>query len=238
MNRRTWVLGVVCMLSAGFSAATALGQEPRPGQEPAKPAVPKKAEEPKKPEVGKPVEKPEAGKPSPEMEEMMKKIMELGAPGESHKRLEPLVGKWELDIRTWMSPDAPPDVSKGKCEWKWILGGRQLQQDITGPGPTPNAPPFHGLGLLGYDNMKKQYHYFWFDDMWTGVMIGYGTADASGKVITVSGEGPDPLTGQLNKKWRGVIKIENNDKNTYEMYSTGPDGKESKDMEIVFTRVK
>ena len=86
--------------------------------------------------------------------------------------------------------------------------------------------------------MTKQYTYVWLDDMSTGMMLANGTADADGKTITLTGDESDPMTGQAHKKWRGVVKIESNDKNTYEMYSTGPDGKESKDMEIVYSRVK
>jgi hypothetical protein len=238
MSRRMWVGGLACVFGLALLTATASGQDKKPDQPPKKPEAPKKADEPKKAEAGKPGEKPEAGTPGGAMEEMMKKMMEYGTPGEAHKRMEPLVGKWEFEMRWWMSPGAEPQTSKGTCETKWIMGGRYLQQSVTGPGAAPEAPPFHGQGMLGYDNMKKQYFYTWIDDMSTGMMVGIGSVDATGKVITCAGECPDPMTGQLAKKWRGVVKIESNDKNTYEMYSTGPDGKESKDMEMVYTRVK
>ena len=42
--------------------------------------------------------------------------------------------------------------STGSSEVKWIMGGRYLEQTATG---TSMGQEFHGMGLMGYDNMKK-----------------------------------------------------------------------------------
>ena len=39
---------------------------------------------------------------------------------------------------------------------------------------------------MGYDKLKEKYVNLWIDDMSTMVMIAEGTADSSGKVITVN----------------------------------------------------
>ncbi len=78
----------------------------------------------------------------------------------------------------------------------------------------------------------------WIDNMSTGMMYGTGKCDATGKVITITGAGPNPMTEQLDQKWRTVSRIESQDKHVFEMYMTQPDGKEIKQMEITYTRVK
>lgn len=239
MSRRTWMCGLAWLLALALVTGFASGQEKKPSEEPKKLAAPQKVEPPQTPEAGKPGEKPEAGMLGGDIEEF-KRMMEYGTPGEGHARLEPLVGTWRDESRWWMSPDAEPVVSKGTSEYKWTMDKRYIQQDMYGEAENkgPYGEPFHGLGLIGYDNMKKEYTCVWLDNTTTGMTIGHGTMDASGKVLTVTGESPDPATRQLNKKWRGVIRIESHDKHIYEMYSTGPDGKEAKDMEIIYTRVK
>ena len=157
MSRRLWVSGLACLFGLALITASASAQDKKPGEEPKKPA-PQKGDEPKKPDAAKPGEKPEAGKPGGEMDEMMKKVMEYATPGESHKRLEPLVGKWEFTLRWWMSPQAEPQSSKGTCETKWILGGRYMQQEVTAPAATPDAPPFHGLALVGFQQHDEAIH--------------------------------------------------------------------------------
>ena len=51
-------------------------------------------------------------KTDPGMEEMMKKAEAAGTPGAAHKALEPLVGNWTAEVKSWMTPGAPPTVSQ------------------------------------------------------------------------------------------------------------------------------
>jgi len=237
MTRRMWVWSLAGLCSLLMVAAVT-AQEKKPSDEPKKPDVPKKAEEAKKPEAPK-SDKPAAGKPDDaKMAELTKKWVEYATPGEAHKRLDALVGKWAYENRWWMGPADEPQVFPGTSELKWIFDGRYLQQEATGPAADPNGPPFRGSGLYGYDNAKKQYFCTWFDNMGTGIMVGWGTCDAVGKVITYTGEYADPMTGDLHKKFRSVLKLESPDKFVYECYTSGPDGKEFKEMELTYTRAK
>ncbi len=237
MTRRMWVWSLAGLCSVLMVAAVT-AQEKKPSDEPKKPDVPKKAEEAKKPEAPK-GDKPAAGKPDDaKMAEMMKKWEEYATPGEHHKRLDALVGKWDYENHRWMEPGGEPQVSKGTCELKWVFDGRYLQQDCTGPAEGPDGKPFRGSGLYGYDNAKKQYFSTWIDNMGTGIMVGWGTCDAAGKVITYTGEYADPMTGDLHKKCRSTLKLDSPDKFVYECYVAGPDGKEFKEMELTYTRAK
>src|SRR5262245_53619246 len=54
-----------------------------------------------------------AQKLDPRMEEMMKKAEAACTPGAAHQSLEPLVGDWKAEVKFWMTPDAPPTITKG-----------------------------------------------------------------------------------------------------------------------------
>jgi hypothetical protein len=221
--------------------ALASAQEKKPGAEPKKPDAPRKeeAKKPAAPQGDKPADAKGRPEMTPAQEEMMKKWMEYATPGEGHKKLEPMVGKWDYEVRMWMDPQQPePEISKGTCEMKWILDGHYVQQECTGPAEGPDGKPFRGLGLHGYDNMRKEYFGLWMDNMGTGLLMGYGKCDETGKVINTTGEVADPMTGNLHQKYHAVTKWESNDKFSYTYSLINPDGKEFKEMEITYTRAK
>ncbi|MGH7802522.1 MAG: DUF1579 domain-containing protein [Thermodesulfobacteriota bacterium] len=164
---------------------------------------------------------------------MMAKWKEYATPNENHKLLDSFVGKWNYTVRWWMSPDSKPEESKGTSEVKWIMGGRFLKQSVEGQGMSKDQP-FKGIGISGYDNAEKQYKSLWIDNMGTGMMIGSGSYDPSTKTFVDKGTFSCPA--QSEKSYRSVTTIINKDKYTYEMYTTDPDGKEFRNMEIAYTR--
>ena len=166
-------------------------------------------------------------------EEMMQAWMKYAEPGEYHAHLAPLVGRWTQNVKWWMVPGVPPEASKGTSEYKWIHGKRFLLQTVKGE---TEGGVFEGLGMIGYDNFKKKYTSMWSDNMTTAIVTSLGTCDDSGKVITMIGKQDDLVTGKPNQPFRSVIRIINKDKHVDEMYMTGPDGKEFKTLEIVYTR--
>lgn len=165
-------------------------------------------------------------------EEMMKKAEAAGRPGPAHKVLDALVGDWDIDGRCWMAPDGPPTETKGSAKVRWVLSGRFVQEDFKGEFM---GKPFHGLGLTGYDNMKKKYVGSWIDDMSTGMFVTEGTADTAGKLFTFHGKMDDPITGQQNKPFKFVVRILDPNKHTFEMHDLTL-GEKSKTMEMTYTR--
>jgi Protein of unknown function (DUF1579) len=165
-------------------------------------------------------------------EEMMKKAEAAGKPGPAHKALDALVGDWNIDGRCWMAPDGAPTENKGSAKVRWILGDRFVQEDFSGEFM---GKPFHGIGVTGYDNMKKKYVGSWVDDMSTGLFISEGATDADGKVFTFHGKMDDPMTGQKNKPFKFVIRILDPNKHTFEMHDLTL-GEKSKTMEMTYTR--
>ncbi len=159
--------------------------------------------------------------------------MEMMKPGPEHQALAKRVGTWDVVVKMWMQPDAPAQESKGTTKSTMILDGRYLQDDFTG---TFMGQPFKGMGITGFDRMEKQYHTTWIDSMSTTMMQMSGTSDDNGKTVTSTGE----MLCPMNKEriaFRQVEKRTSDDAFTVEMYNT-VNGKESKSMELSYTRAK
>lgn len=164
--------------------------------------------------------------------EMMAKWMEAGTPREFHKKLDAFVGNWKGVSKYWMGPGQESQSSESTMTVTWVLGGRFLKQEYKGE---VMGQPFEGMGLWGYDNLKKKYTASWADNMTTAIMTELGTCDASGKTFTLLGSHDDPMTGKAVNT-RSVTRIINKDKHVFEMYEPGPDGKMFKNLEIIYTR--
>lgn len=164
--------------------------------------------------------------------EMMAKWIAAGSPGEHHKKLDVFVGNWKGVSKHWMDPSQEPEPTEATMKVTWILGGRFLKQEYKGEAM---GQPFEGLGLWGYDNLKKKYTATWADNITTSIMAELGTCDASGKTFTLFGSQDNPMTGKAVKT-KSITRIINKDKHVFEMYEPGPDGKMFKNLEITYTR--
>ena len=169
-----------------------------------------------------------------DQEAVMKKWMEFMTPGAEHESLKYKVGKWNMKLEMWMAPDAPPTPSTGTSEMKLIMDGRYL---VDTTKSTFNDMPFEGMGIIGFDNLKKRFVSIWIDNMGTGIMTGTGTYDKQKKLYTYSMMAPDIMTGEY-KRSRTVERIIDDNQWVTEMYDTAPDGKEFLTMKIVYTREK
>lgn len=198
--------------------------------------APAKAQD--KPPAG---DKADGGMPPGMDEEAMKRMMETMAPGPHHKHMAPMAGKWKYEMKWWMPGMTDPMTSEGTAETKWLYDGRFLQQEIEGPeepGPDGKPTKFRGTSISGYDNMTREYTNVWFDNMGTSIMICRGACSDDGKVITMSGEMANPMSGDPREKVRTITRVENEDRHHFAMFSIQKDGKEFKMMEIVYNRVK
>lgn len=167
-------------------------------------------------------------KVDPAIEAMIK----AGTPGPEHQRLAALAGSWTGTVKMWLEPGKPPLEEACTAERKLIMGGRFLHEEVKSRFM---GQPFAGLGLTGYDNLKKKYTSIWVDNMGTGISTAEGTGDAGGKVLTFIREETDPASGKKFKN-KDVIRILGDDKNSMESFRLAPDGKEMKVMEITLTR--
>jgi hypothetical protein len=162
---------------------------------------------------------------------MMELWKKMAMPGEPHKLFATLAGSWTTTSKEWMEPGKPPTESTGTAEIKMLLDGRFLYQEYNSQ---MMGQPFSGIGIDAYDNMTKKYVTAWLDSMGTGIFIMEGTASADGKTITLKGSHPEPGGGKMTH--RPVWKIVDNNNQTFDMYGAHHGGKETKMMEIVYTR--
>lgn len=168
---------------------------------------------------------------SPEQVVMMAKWREYSTPAEGHAILSPLVGNWSYTMKHWMNAKAPVEESTGDSQSVWIMGGRFVEEKVSGMSM---GQPFNGTSIMGYNNGTGLYSSFWFDNMSTGVMLTEGVYDAQAKTISSAGKFFCPFRGET--VYRSVLTITDENSHAYEMYMTELDGEEFLAMQILYTR--
>lgn len=162
-------------------------------------------------------------------------VMELwkqaATPGEPHKLFATLAGSWTTATKEWMEPGKPPMESTGTAELKMLLDGRFLYQEFNGQ---LMGQPFNGIGIDGYDNIRKKYVTAWMDSMGTGLFIMEGTASRDGRTISLQGSHAEPGGGKMTH--RAVWNISDANSQTFTMYGAHHGQKEMKMMEITYSR--
>src|SRR6478736_5877601 len=174
-------------------------------------------------------------------QEMMKQMMEMSKLNENHKLLADMDGNWNFAIKMWMNPDpnAKPQESKGTATRKSAMGGRYAVMDVTGKMQMPGEDgkmkvmDFKGMGIEGYDNVKKKFVSSWIDNMGTGIQFSDGTYDPASKTFTFTSE-MEMMPG-MKTPVREVLKMTDKDHMMMAWYETRG-GQEKKTMEIAYTR--
>lgn len=165
---------------------------------------------------------------------LMKNWTDYMTPGKEHKLIASWDGIWSGTVDMWVSPGAPVSTSSVESGNKMIFGGRYQQSTLKG---NIMGMKFEGMGLLGFDNEKKEFISIWVDNMGTGVLQTTGKWDDATKSITFIGKSLDPGT-KKEIDFKEIFKVVDNNHQIMEMYGPGPDGNEFKTMEIKLTRKK
>ncbi len=69
---------------------------------------------------------------------------------------------WGAGLAQAEPPAASPPAMAGTTTNSLIFGGRFLKQEVR--GTVEGHPPFEGIGITGYDNIRKEYQSVWFDN--------------------------------------------------------------------------
>jgi hypothetical protein len=174
--------------------------------------------------------------PSPEqMQEMMKQYMEMIAPGPEHQAMAKHVGTWNMNMKMWQAPGAPPMETTGTNKVRMDMDGRYMIEESEA---NMMGMPYKGYNIVAYDKFRKEYQMLYYDNMGTGMYTAKGQADATGKVITMTGTMDDVMADKKDMPMRYVTTIVDDNHHTFEMFGPGPDGKEFKMMEITYERAK
>ncbi|HEY7412667.1 MAG TPA: DUF1579 domain-containing protein [Vicinamibacteria bacterium] len=177
----------------------------------------------------------QADKKPPEMTAEQKAEMELymkaGAPGPQHKWLASTAGSYDLKVRSWPAPGAPPVEETATVVRTAMFEGRVLVEDLKG---SMMGMPFTGHGMRGYDNVSGKFWSTWLDSMSTGIMVSEGSCDDKG-TCTFTGSWNDPVkkgpvTARMTSRWTSPTT------ELFEMYGPDKSGKEMKMMEITYTK--
>ena len=166
------------------------------------------------------------------MEDMMKKMMELGAPAEQHQMLAKMAGEWDCEVTEYpMFPGMQKKVSKGRAEFEVEFGGRFIEQEFESEF---NGQKYEGIGFIGYDKGKKVFFSTWMDNMSTQFMYAEGTYDESTRSMTETCVTHCPL-GEMKTKL--VTKLTSDDEMLFEMHGQLAGQTEMKKMmQIVYKR--
>ncbi len=155
-------------------------------------------------------------------------------PGEGQKKLEFLVGTFDVKIRTWVDPTKPPYESTATSVATWVLGGRYVQQMLAGH---INGEPWSGIGYAGYDNAAKKYVATYMDSNSTGMEWFSGALSPDGKLAKLTATVSDDSTGKPVKVEMRLNVAANGDHVT-EIWQANRSGKMVKVMELQYTRRK
>jgi len=168
-------------------------------------------------------------------DQMMQTMMKYATPGEFHKKLDGMIGSWNFTSKWWADPSAPSQESNGTCESSWILGGRFVQEKVTGD---MMGQPFHGMALTGYDNFNQKYQMLWIDEMATCFLIADGQIDKSGKKITFEGKYQDYMTPNRDKRFKSEVELVDANTRIYRSYEYPTEGEPFVSFEVTYRRAE
>ncbi len=130
--------------------------------------------------------------------DMEKAMIELGTPGAMHKWLASQEGPWTVAMTAY-GRDGKPEKTQASATMKMILDGRFQEQRFAG---SIGGKAYEGIGLTGYDNLKKEFVLYWFDSMSTAPSISRGQRSEDGKTLTLSGTRDLPgMKMPFNQVW-------------------------------------
>jgi len=153
-------------------------------------------------------------------------------PGEGQKRLQPLVGTFDVRMFTWVDPSKPPIESRAVAIHTWVLGHRYVQTMLSG---FVMGEPFNAIGYAGFDNVQQKYVASYMDSGSTGMEWYTGTIAPDGKSAKLTGTIYDELTRKPLKVEMRVTFLPDGNHQT-EFWQADVNGKMFKAIEVQYRR--
>jgi len=110
--------------------------------------------------------------------EIVKALDNAMDPGEGQKKLDFMVGTFDVKIRVWLEPTQPAIESQAVSVHTWVLGHRYVQTMLSG---FIMGEAFNAIGYVGYDNVAKKYVASEMDSGSTGMEWYSGAIAPDGK---------------------------------------------------------
>ena len=166
----------------------------------------------------------------PEARQLISAWIAAQSPGAEHRRLDPLVGQW--DLAGWWKPAAPADAPRtelsGRVDASWILDRRFLEARFEGDTV---GIPYGGLQLLGYDRLTGRYQLIALESTTTAVNHFEGQLDQTTGTIVFTGTIADPA---VSGSYRGVLELHAG-RHTFRGFLLKPDGSQVQVSEYIYT---
>ena len=176
--------------------------------------------------------KPKPGAAMPFSQAEMEAMKKAATPGAEHAQMQRMAGTWSVQAKCWFKPELPAEEWTGTAECKPILGGRYLVEDFTG---VMSMGPYHGHGMLGFNNTTKEWEHIWLDDMSTGMIVSRGESQDGGASLHATFTCPAD-GGQVSS--RMVLKSTGDNERTVDMWTSKDGQPEYLSMSLRYTRTK
>lgn len=96
-----------------------------------------------------------------EMPQGEMQMPEMGPPKEI-KSLEPMLGSWDVDMKSRQTPEQPWTESKGSVKCEYVLGKGAVRQYYSGD---MMGAPFNGETTMCYNRQTKLWQVTWIDNI-------------------------------------------------------------------------
>jgi hypothetical protein len=177
--------------------------------------------------------KPAGGEMPPEAAAKMADWMKMATPGPQHELLKPFVGTF-VGTGAFTEEGFGTMSIREEFTAKPVFGGRFLEMDTKMTTEPALGPPMSSRMYLGFDNAKQKFVHVMFGDMSTAIGSSEGTYDPATKTFTMIGT--EVMGPGKERKYRMTQRVVSNDEWVFELYFTGPDGKETKSGSATYKR--
>jgi len=126
------------------------------------------------------------------------RMEKLSAPTESHKLLEPLVGKFDQATEVRMGP-GDPMRTKAIGTGTWVMGGRFVRVDSA--SAADEELKGERMNVYGYDPAAKKFTLWGIESFGLTAYSATGDWDAATKTFTFDGERDAPGGGKSPFRW-------------------------------------
>ena len=163
---------------------------------------------------------------------MMEAAKRFTEPGENHALLERFLGKWNTETQFFMGDQTPPP-DRGTSETIWLVEGRWLKSEATGP---LMGRPTQIVSIMGYDNFKMSYVLTTVSNMDTAMTSYEGDVDPKTSALLMYGTLDEYLTGEHDKMVKTVTRFLSADKIVMEIHDLAIGEDNTKVLEVTYTR--
>ena len=142
-----------------------------------------------------------------------------GGPTAEHVRLKENVGTWRVSCEYFWDPSGKPMKTQG-TETVEMLGEFW---NVTRFETVVDGKPLSGRATIGYHPDEKKWVGTWIDSFNPRLYHFTGDYDAETKVLTMTTQAPNPVTGEA-APWRTTDEMLSPNEKRFEMFIGGPEG--------------